>query len=114
MKLLICGSRGFEVKHEDISNVLAKFDWTTLEIIEGCCKNSADEVAENWASENKIEVYHYPAKAGSHLKRNIQMVDRCDAVLAFWDGYSYGTAHTIAQAILKGKKVIIKERGRVR
>jgi hypothetical protein len=35
------------------------------------------------------------------------MVEDCDEVLCFWDGFSYGTAHTVAQAVLHGKPVKI-------
>ena len=30
------------------------------------------------------------------------MVEECDKVIAFWNGFSYGTAHTIATATAQG------------
>ena len=63
---------------------------------------SADEWAEAYAEKNDIKVNHFPSNKGNYLRRNIEMVDIADEVIAFWDGYSYGTAHTIALAVKKG------------
>ena len=41
------------------------------------------------------------------LVRNLQIVDYADEILAFWDGRSNGTRHTIAACIQKGKPVRI-------
>ena len=70
-------------------------------IIEGCCPDSADEYAEQWAINNGILLSHHPSISGNYLKRNIEMVKKADFVIAFWDGRSYGTAQTIAQATMR-------------
>lgn len=76
-------------------------------IIEGCCPESADQYAEEWAKKNDIAVEHFPGTQGNYLKRNIEMVRAADIVIAFWDGYSYGTAHSIAWATKLYKPVFI-------
>lgn len=38
--------------------------------------------------------------------RNIQIVDESDLIVAFWDGESSGTKHSIKNALKKGKFVI--------
>lgn len=110
MKLMVCGTRK-KVKLYQVMVFLnlskAQELYEDLEIIEGCCKDSADEYAEKWAEMNKVKLHHYPATSGTYLKRNVEMVDDCDIVVAFWDGYSYGTAHSIAQAVLLKKPVEI-------
>ena len=109
MKLLVCGTRreGYrEIVWEQLDISLKHFG-AELEIIEGCCPDSADDYAEDWAKVSKVKIRHFPSHSGNYLKRNIEMVNVCDGVLAFWDGYSYGTCHTIAQAILNNKKVKI-------
>ena len=109
LKLLVCGTRkkGYDKIVEERLQYYFN-DYDNVEIIEGCCKNSADEYAENYCNKlMNIKIYHYPSSSGNYLKRNIEMVKECDEVLAFWDGYSYGTAHTISQAILNNKKVKI-------
>ena len=102
MKLLVCGTRkkGYEkIVYRELSAYNFK---GSAEIIEGCCPDSADEYAEKWAKETGIKVHHFPGNPGNYLKRNIEMVEMADAVLAFWDDFSYGTAHSIAHAVKKG------------
>ena len=103
MKLLICGTRkkGYgNIVRMNLDDIKSKI----TEIIEGCCPNSADEYAEEWAKENNIKINHHPSTSGNYLKRNIEMVEKCDELIAFWDGFSYGTAQAIASAVARGKK----------
>jgi hypothetical protein len=81
-------------------------DWKPT-IIEGCCPDSADVYAEEWAKEREIPILHHPSTEGSYLRRNIEMVKKADLVIAFWDNFSYGTAHTIAWATKLRVPVII-------
>jgi len=110
IKILICGTRkkgyGLLVRQElDKIKLNSDVRWKDFEIVEGCCPDSADTYAEKWAIENAIKVNHFPSKTGNYLKRNVEMVKLADTIIAFWDGWSYGTAHTIATAISLGKKV---------
>lgn len=41
------------------------------------------------------------------LKRNIEIVDYADKILAFWDGKSSGTKHCIIECINRRKPVMI-------
>jgi len=105
MKILICGTRkkGYQgIVNDTLNSIKIGF-----EVIEGCCPDSADEYAEKWAKDRKIKLYHFPSTSGNYLKRNIEMVTIADMVIAFWDGFSYGTAHTIAQAVKKGIPITI-------
>ncbi len=109
-KILICGTRkkgyGIIVRMK-LNEIKLSSDvrWNDFEIIEGCCQDSADVYAEDWAKDNNIKVHHFPSTSGNYLKRNIEMVELTDEVIAFWDGFSYGTAHTIATAVSRGKPV---------
>ena len=80
-------------------------DWNPECIIHGCCQDSADAYAEKWAERKGIKIDHNPATEGNYLKRNIEMVKKADLVVAFWDGFSYGTAQTIAQAVMRRKPI---------
>lgn len=105
MKILVCGTRmkGYDsIVRFKLRTVLSK---ETFEIIEGCCKGSADEYAEFWAKHYNIKLHHFPSTKSNYLKRNIEMVEKCDKVIAFWDGFSYGTAQAIASAVAYGKPV---------
>ena len=114
---LVCGTRGkgyedlvFEKLDKLFRNKKAcsvkGSDWKPS-IIEGCCPDSADSYAEKWAEREGIVINHFPSTSGNYLKRNIEMVNEATLVIAFWDGFSYGTAHTIAHAVMKKIPVII-------
>lgn len=112
---LVCGTRG-KFNENFVKEKLNRVMWNERVfregfkpdfIIEGCCPDSADVYAEKWAEELNIEIQHHPSTSGSYLKRNIEMCLKADLVIAFWDGYSYGTAHTIAQATMRKIPVII-------
>ena len=112
-KILICGTRkkGYEQKVRDKLSVI-HFDLClnkkeVLEIVEGCCPNSADEYAEKWAKDYNIKIHHFPSHSGNYLKRNIEMVEFADEVICFWDFFSYGSCHTIATALRLKKPVEI-------
>ena len=45
--------------------------------------------------------------------RNRYMVDRCDLVVAAWDGSPGGTAHCVKYAQSKGKEILVLTPGRV-
>jgi hypothetical protein len=107
-KWLICGTRKKDYKEVVFEKLTRRYyderamkskgsNWKPV-IIEGCCPDSADEYAEEWAKENGCEIMHHPSTSGNYLKRNVEMIGKADLVIAFWDGFSYGTAHTIAFA----------------
>lgn len=67
----------------------------------------ADTFAREYALKNDIplleflpEYEKYGRKAPLH--RNIQIVDNCDFLLAFWDGMSRGTKFTLDYAEKRG------------
>jgi hypothetical protein len=119
VRILVCGSRskkldkGFvkkELDHIREFCLAYSFEDKIFEVVEGCCKDSADEVAEEWAQEKGIKVHHFPSHSGDYLQRDVRMVEflgKDDLVLAFWDGFSIGTAFTIATAVRLKKVVII-------
>jgi len=109
MKLLICGTRKKGYYQLVADKMTDYITYPDLEIIEGCCPDSADAYIEKFCKKLDIKINHFPSTTGNYLKRNIEMVEMADMVLAFWDGYSYGTAHTIAHAVKKGIPVEIIE-----
>jgi hypothetical protein len=108
---LICGTRNKfnkSIIFEKLNELLIS-KGKPNSIVEGCCLNSADVWAEEWAKEQNILIQHHPSSSGNYLRRNIEMIEKSDIIIAFWDGFSYGTAHTIAQAVLRNKIIIIYE-----
>ena len=105
MKLLIAGSRSITDFNLD-GHVPSDVDL----IISGGAKGM-DMLAEQYADAHGIEKlivrpqYEKYGRAAP-IKRNEEMVDACDAVLAIWDGESKGTKYTLNYARKKGKIII--------
>lgn len=71
-----------------------------------------DSLAAAFARENNIPLVEFLPKydrfgRSAPLKRNIEIVEACDKVLAFWNGTSRGTLYTINAAKRMGKPVEI-------
>lgn len=80
--------------------------------VSGGAKSGADNLIELYATANENNMLiHYP-EYGTYGKtapliRNQMIVDSSQMLIAFWDGISTGTAHTIKLAKEKGIRVEI-------
>ena len=111
MKTIIAGSRNIT----DVKVVTRAIERSGIKIslvLSGKAKG-VDILGELWARENNISVEgflpdwkRYGRAAG--LKRNIEMIENADALIAIWDGKSRGTAHTIKEARKKGIFVFVE------
>lgn len=105
MKLLIVGSR--TITNFDLTGHIPE---ETELIICGGAKG-VDTIAEQYADSHGIEKliikpqYEKFGRAAP-IKRNEEMVDLADIVLAIWDGRSRGTKYTVQYAEQKNKKII--------
>jgi hypothetical protein len=109
MKIAVIGSRTF-----DDYNLLRK----TLDdiagistIISGGAKG-ADSLAEQWATEKGIETVVYKpawAKYGRRAGgvRNRLIIEDCDYCIAFWDGKSRGTRHSMELCKKLNKRITV-------
>ena len=112
MNLAIIGSRGFhdyEFLKKEVNQFLEENNFVLDNIVSGGAKG-ADRMAEIYALEYDINMIVYIADWDLHgksagYKRNVQIIDNSDAVIAFWDGSSKGTLHSINLAKEKNKQL---------
>lgn len=114
MKLAIIGSRNFN-DYAWLKRVLT-FRFPVPELVVSGGAGGADSLAERWAEERGIKTLIYKADWDLHGKkagilRNVDIINACDEVLAFWDGESRGTKDMIDRADKKGLKVFIYQTG---
>lgn len=109
-KVIIAGSRSFRnyelLKHKCDEILKNKED---IVVVSGCA-SGADAFGVIYANERGFGIEKYPAdweKYGKSAgyRRNEIMAAKAEALIAFWDGQSKGTAHMIKLAQEKGLKV---------
>jgi hypothetical protein len=98
MKLAIIGSRTFN-NYELLYDHLEEHLNTTTMVVSGAARG-ADSMGERWAKENDIETLIFPAEWDKYGKRagyirNEDIIKNCDFCVAFWDGASKGTLHSV-------------------
>ena len=106
MKVAIIGSRNL------IVNNLEKYlpDCIT-EIVSGGAKG-IDTCARKYAIENNIKIVEFLPDYNKYgrsapLRRNLQIIEYADQVIAFWDGKSRGTKYVIDNCKKRNKNVTI-------
>jgi len=106
LKLGVIGSRTF---HE--YNYLKKMlSWFEIKIIISGGAKGADSLARKYALEQGIVLKEFPAEWDKYGKsagyrRNVDIVEASDEIIAFWDKISRGTKHSIDIATEKGKPI---------
>ena len=119
MKLAIVGSRDFNDYDKVIYHVSEYFGLGAdglggnyiTEVVSGGA-NGADALGKKLAKEYSIKYTEFPADWDTHGKaagyiRNEQIIKNSDKVIAFWDGKSKGTMHSINLARKHRKDTVI-------
>jgi hypothetical protein len=109
MKLAVIGSRSFS-DQKMLTDILNQLENISC-IISGGARG-ADQLAEQWAHDNQIKTKIFLPNWDQHGKqagilRNIQIIENADACIAFWDGKSKGTKHSISLCKKYGKMCTI-------
>jgi len=115
IRLAVIGSRTFSDR-ERLFKILDTNAHQIKLIVSGGAKG-ADTLATDWARERGVPYLVFPAlwhdpetglvNKGAGFKRNWDIIRQAEKVLAFWDGASKGTAHSIDIAKQLGKTVKI-------
>ncbi|MCH5193795.1 MAG: DUF2493 domain-containing protein [Oscillospiraceae bacterium] len=104
MRVAVIGSRGLAVN--DLGKYLPE---GTTEIVSGGAKG-IDTCAKEYALAHNIKLTEFLPEyekysKGAPLKRNLQIIEYADIVLAFWDGKSKGTTFVINNCKKMGVEV---------
>lgn len=101
MKTIIAGSRW--LKSEELIAVAVKASgFDVSEVVSGGARGT-DRLGELWARRHNIPVKTFSARWGQFglaagPRRNKEMADYADALIALWDGRSRGTKDMIDKA----------------
>lgn len=96
MRLIIAGGREFD-DEALFEEMMRHFQTSKIDVVlSGKCPTGADAMGEKWAARRGIRIEEHPANWTAHGKRagyvrNLEMAERADALVAFWDGASRGT-----------------------
>ena len=104
MKVAVIGSRNLFV--DDLSPYLPE---GVTEIVSGGARG-IDTCAREYARSKGLKLTEFLPDyntfgRGAPLRRNIEIIDYADTVVAFWDGSSRGTAFVIDNCKKRGKPV---------
>jgi hypothetical protein len=111
MKVIIAGSREFNDFHLMFTQLNKIFiNGLPSKIVSGTAAG-ADKLGERYAEIMMIPVRKFPANWSKYgksagYKRNVEMADYADMLVAFWDGKSKGTKHMIN--IAENKELVVK------
>ncbi len=110
-KLAIVGGRDFDNYKLLDEQVTLLAPSNTTSIVSGGARG-ADSLAQWYAINHGLEIIVYQADWDLHGKsagcrRNILIVGTCDGLIAFWDGKSKGTKHSIDLATQANKLIKI-------
>lgn len=112
MKVIIAGGRDFsnyEFLKMKCDAIL--YGKPSVEIVSGTA-NGADKLGERYSIEKGYKLTKFPAQwekfgKSAGYKRNQQMADYADTLIAFWNGRSRGTKHMIDIAKSQGLNISV-------
>jgi Domain of unknown function (DUF4326)/YspA, cpYpsA-related SLOG family len=110
MKLIIAGSRTF-TDYQRLCQVLAPDRHRITQVLTGGAWG-ADQLGYRWAWKHAVRHQLFRAEwarfgKAAGMRRNHQMAQAGDVLVACWDGQSPGTAHMIQCMEQRGKPVIV-------
>ena len=110
MKLIIAGSRSFR-DYQFLCQTLAPERHRITEVLHGGARG-ADQLGFRWAVRHHVRSRCFAADwerfgKTAGVRRNHQMAQAGDVLIAFWDGRSAGTQHMIGCMQQLGKPVVV-------
>lgn len=107
----VVGSRGYD-NYDEFMDKIAYYTRNikadNITFVSGAAPSGADFLIAKFCREHNIPIIEFHADwkrfgKSAGMKRNIFIIEKADFVLAFWDGESRGTAHSIKLAKMNKK-----------
>lgn len=113
MNVAIVGSREFG-DLEQVVTFVNTLPVGTVVVSGGA--RGVDSIAEAATKRRGLETCIFPADwthygKAAGIRRNVEIVNKADVIVAFWDGRSRGTEYTIELARVKGKVLHVVSAG---
>lgn len=110
MKTIIAGSRDITLL-SFVESAVEASQFAISEVVSGCARG-VDTLAIQFAHRRDIPIKRFPADwdkfgRGAGYRRNTEMAQYADALIAVWDGKSRGTSHMINAAQSKHLEVFV-------
>lgn len=111
-RVIVAGSRSFEDKKLCFKVLDKLFMNRKPDSIVCGCARGADALGEQYSDERGIRTDLFPAcwevyGKSAGYRRNVEMAQNAEALVAFWDGSSKGTKHMIDIASERGLQVVV-------
>lgn len=117
-KLIVAGGRNFtdyDRMSADLFDLAegGELDANQVSLVSGMARG-ADRLAVIFAQGENVKLHEFPANwklygKSAGYRRNVEMAEFADGLLAYWDGESRGTKHMIDIARSRGLRVWVKE-----
>ncbi len=110
MKTIIAGSRNIK-RMDQVAYAIEVCGWPVTEIISGNAPG-VDKLGELYGHQHGLICKVFKANwnkfgRGAGFRRNVEMAEYAEALVAIWDGQSRGTEHMIDTAIANGLRVYV-------
>lgn len=108
MKVIIAGSRDISISNPNnlFDTIFSSIDWDVREVVSGAARG-VDTWGEHWAKAAYLPVTQFKPDwnlgRGAGYRRNTEMAQYADALLAIWDTKSRGTKHMFGEMKRLGK-----------
>lgn len=113
MKTIIAGSRNADLSMKQLMDIIQLAGFPITEVVSGNSGN-VDKLGEKWGLGMKLPVTQFNAAwqtygSSAGPRRNRQMADYAEALIAIWDGKSRGTLNMIKEATKRQLKIYVTQ-----
>lgn len=108
MKTIVAGSRSITA-YTLVDQAIRESEFQVTEVVSGGARG-VDYLGEQWASNHHIPIKRFRADwdrygISAGYRRNTEMAQYAEALVAVWDGRSRGTFHMVMEAERFGLKI---------